>query len=341
VEADRFEPLRAFIEARLVPGPEGPTAGPSLRSAVRALLDLVSQLGVMRTRQVLEAVRDPEVEGALAPLALAILRIVEGQVDGVERYEVTDAASRFVRTCDPDNLLGALEALLRLESRVEPGRPWIAVVFGRLEAILADPTAVPFLESFEREAARGRPAVVGLMARVMSFLALEVDPVPRVETLLESAVYPLVSAALEAKIRALLEVLGEATTPRAGVYGPLRGAMQCGNRQPGARDVLLGFLFDLAVTAELGVRGVLEGAAAFSSSSELELALLADLLAAVRADVGARDELRSLLALVLEAEPAASVLPVLLELVEAGVLAELVDAAVQLLEGCSAAQGAP
>jgi hypothetical protein len=105
--------------------------------------------------------------------------------------------------------------------------------------------------------------------------------------------------------------------------------------------VLLGFLFDLAVTAELGVRGVLEGAAAFSSSSELELALLADLLAAVRADVGARDELRSLLALVLEAEPAASVLPVLLELVEAGVLAELVDAAVQLLEGCSAAQGAP
>lgn len=336
VEGDRFGPLRDVIEADLVDA-DPRTAPVTLRAATRALLDIIGQIGVTRARDLVTLARDDAIEGKLTFVVTSLLRVVDGRVDGKARYEVAGAAGRFIRTCDAGHLLGALEGLLRLRASDRPERPWVVALLAELEGLLADPTVGPLLASFSTEgAADGRPAVVALLGQVMIFLADEPVPVPRVRTLFQSAVYPLVDPPLEARLERLLDLLAQATAPEAGILDGLRAAMWCGNRQREPRDVLLGFAYDLAADEALGLQGILRAFSVLRDTTDLELELLADLLRTVRLDLDARDELLGLLVVLLEPEAARRAIPVLLDLTEEGIVAEILDAIGTLFEGCEA-----
>lgn len=330
--ADRFASFREVIEEELL-NADPREAPATLRGSVRAFLSLFAQLGVERAQVLLSLTRDDRVEAELSLILTALLRIIDGREDGRSRYEVAEATGRFLRTCASDPLLSALEALLRLRVEGDPNRAWLSALVIELDGLLADETVGPLLESFQSQdgEASGRPAVVGLLAQVMLFLAEEPDPVPRVRTLLESALYPLVELPLRSRIERLVDLLGEATQPDAGVLAGLQGALRCGNRQREARDVLLGFVYDLVVDDSLGVEGILRTASIVRETTLSELELLADLLGLLRRDESARDELIGLLVVLLEPNSARRVVPVLLDMAEQGVVAEMIDALALLI----------
>ncbi len=333
IEADRFAPIRQVVEKKLVPSDTNPLPDPSVRTIAAALLRLLSLVGVERAQRVADLVSDETLNQELVPLVHTSLRILDGQLDGKPKYEVADAAALFVRQCDPDNLLTSIEELLILQSPSQ-GEPWLFALLESALPLLEDPTLTPFLESFERNAESGKFAVVALMAEIMKFMAAEDFAISRVRTLLESAVYPFASRELETKIRGILVILEEATSEEAGAYGPLQRAMRCGHQHPASRDILLGFLFDLVVTPELGLDGLLEGASALGKQSKNDLDLLSDLVAAVRLDLSIRDDIRDFVALFLSTPEVESVIPVVIELIETEVMGELFSAIAQLLKGC-------
>lgn len=308
-------------------------ATPSAREVVGAVLELTARLGLEQTRETVRSLTEPALGARLEPAALALLETLDGRLDGRTRYPVTGAAARFVRTCDPDNLLGAVERLLRLE---RPDGPWLRALVAELRELLGLAEVQALLSRFELDEQVGRPAVVDLMGRVMLVLARDAAPVEGVRTLLESALHPVISAELQRRIAEVLRLLEEATDSRAAVLGPLQAAMRCGNRQAQARDVLLGFVYDLATVPELGVEGWVDGVGALEALSSPALARLADGIRALRSEPSSRDVLLEALATLLEPSSAERWVPVGVELIERGVVREGVEAVVRLLDDCEA-----
>jgi hypothetical protein len=336
VREDRFAPLRRIIEMRLLPSAENPTPDPSLRTLLGGIVSLISQLGLDRTALVLDLVAKGEVEEKLAPFLVTLLEFIDGRYDGVDHYEVADAGALFLRRCDPDFLLLAVEELLRFESPSHPGEPWMVALLGEIGELLKDPGLEPFLEGFERESQRGKPAVTSLLVQIMIFLSDQNFAIERVETLLESAVYPVVSADLRARIERMVYLLDEATRPQAGILEPLQGAVRCGLMHAEARDQLIGFGYDLIASREVGLDAVLMTTQDVVSiaSAKNQLGLLADLVKIIREDLRIRDDLRELIAVLLSRPDVELSIPVLIDLLDSGVLSELLEAFVKLLGGC-------
>lgn len=334
VAEGRYAPLREIVVEFLEPSPQNPQPDPSWRSVVDALLSLIRQLGLQDTAIVAEIAADPQLEDQLGPLVQVVLEFIDGRVDGVKRYEVADATGFFVDRCDTENLLATIEGALRLQSP-STGQPWVVALLEALQPLLDNPTLRPFLTSFEQGDASGRPAIVGVLRQVMAFLADDDFAISRVQTLLDSAVYPLADAQLERDVQRVVDLFAEATDPAAGILPPLQDAMQCGMRYPERRDVLLGFLYDLLVAPEVGLERVLEGAAVLELdvvTSQLDL--LAEALRVGREDERVRGTLRDVIVLLLRTPQAERVVPVLIGFFEEELLTELLAAVVQLLEGC-------
>lgn len=332
---ERFVPLKRIVERRLVPSEANPNPDPSLRTVLADLVRLVRQLGLDETAAVAHLVTQGEVEAKLTPLVVAVLEFIDGRVDGQDHYAVTEAAAHFVDVCDPDDLLGAIEDVLRFQSPSR-GQPWLVAVFDELEALLGEPMLRPFLNSFEQNQETGRPAIVALVRQIMSFVADDDFSIGRVQTLLDSAVDPLVDPAFEARIDRLVALLGEATDRQLGILPSLQGALRCGLRHPTQRDELIGFLYDLAASPSLGLERVLMGLEVVALQSiQSELGLLADLLHVARTDLTLRDDLRRLISLFLRRPEVAEATPVLIGLLQDGVVAELLHGVLTILEDCA------
>lgn len=324
---DRFEPLRRVLEKNYDDN--------GLRTLIGAVVRLVSGLGLDRTDLVLEAANKTEVEEKLAPLLVSMLEFMDGRTDNQSRYAAADAAAVFVRRCDPDYLMTAVEGVLRLQSPSH-GKPWLTALLDESRPLLADPTLQPFLDSFERNAETGKPAVVALVVQIMIFLADDNFAIERVETLLESAVYPLVSPELRVKIEALVAMLDEATRPEAQILIPIQGAVRCGLMHTAERDAVIGFLYDLVASPELGLESILETTSALvgDDGAKNELSLLADTVAIIRDDPKVSDDLRELLATLLSVPDVELTVPVLIELIREEVAGEMLQAVAKLLGGC-------
>ncbi|MEQ8272792.1 MAG: hypothetical protein RMA76_43860 [Deltaproteobacteria bacterium] len=334
VREDRFAPLREVLEARFLPSDANPQPDPSFRTIVDALLRLVKQLGLSDTAYVAHLAASEQVESQLGPLVVLALEFVDGRLDGQARYEALDAGAHFVRVCNPDHLLTAIEMLLRFESP-STGGPWIVALLDEVQLLLGDPMLDEFLTQFERNAEAGRPAIVNLIGQIMQFVADEDFAISRVETLLDSAVYPNVDASLETRIRRFVALLDEVTQPEANILVPLQGAMRCGNQHQAQRNAIIGFLYDLVFAERVGLETILEGADFLSSEAVVgELELLADVVFIVRTDLTLRDDLRELLVILLSTPDAEAIVPVLVELFEDEVVTELLEGVVTLLDGC-------
>ncbi len=324
---DRFEPLRAVIQKNF--------DDPALRTLLGAIVTLVSQLGLDRTELVVEIAKKGEIEANLAPLLVAALGLVDGRTDGTTRYAVPDAAALFIDRCDPDHLLTGVEGVLRFQSPSH-GKPWLTATLQEASPLLSDPALGPFLDSFEQNAERGKPAIVSIGVQIMVFLADENFSIERVQTLLESAVYPLVSPALKAKIEVLVAMLDEATRPEAGILVPIQGAVRCGLMHPEARDQLLGFVYDLIASEEVGLNMIIDSTVAITSETgaKNELDLVADVVAIVRDDPKLSRDIRGLLSTLLSEPDVELTLPVVIELLDREVLGEALEAVAKLLSGC-------
>lgn len=327
LEEDRFEPLRQVIVERF--------DDPALRTLLGAIVTMVSRLGLDRTELVIEIAKKGEIEENLAPLLVAALGLVDGRTDGTTRYEVPDAAALFIDRCDPDHLLTGVEGILRLTSPSH-GKPWLTATLEEASPLISDPALVPFLQSFEQNAERGKPAIIAIGVQIMVFLADDNFSIDRVETLLESAVYPLVSPALKAKIEVLVAMLDEATRPEAGILAPIQGAVRCGLMHPEARDQLLGFVFDLIASEKVGLDTIIESTIAITreTGAKNELDLVADVVAIVRDDPSLSRDIRGLLSTVLSQPDVELTLPVFIELLDREVLGEALEAVAKLLSGC-------
>lgn len=334
VREDRFAPLREVLETRFLPSEANPRPVPSFRDIVDALLRLITQLGLDETAYVAHLASTEQVETELGPLVVLALEFVDGRLDGTPRYEALDAGAHFVRVCDPDYLITALEMLLRFESP-SAGEPWIVALLDELRLLLADPTLDSFLQSFERNAEEGRPAIISLVRQIMVLVADEAFAISRVETLLESAVYPVVDDALEAQLRRFVVLLDEVTSEEANILVPLQGSLRCGLEHAPQRDALIGFLYDLVFSERVGLQTILDGADFLSSEAVVsELELLADVVYIVRTDLTLRDDLRELLAILISRPDAEKIVPVLIALIDEKVVTELLQGVVTLLDGC-------
>lgn len=332
---DRFLPLREVIQSRLLPNEEEPAPDPSLRALLGALVRLVTGLGLDRAQRVVELIEAGELETKLSPLLVTVLAHLDGRLDGRTHYEAADAAALFIRRCNPDHLLTAIIELLRFESPSHQ-KPWITAVLEELAPLLREPALQPFLTTFEQSAERGRPAIISLLVQIMIFVADDSFAIERVETLLESAVYPVVSVELRLRIERLVLLLEEATSRDAGILVPLQNAVRCGLMYPEQRDALLGFAYDLVASGEVGLVEVLDTTIGLVSAegARAQLGLLADVVQVVRDDLVIRDDLRELAAILLSTPEVEKSVPVLIELLESGVAAELFDAMARLLGGC-------
>jgi hypothetical protein len=332
---DRFRSLREVIERRLLPTAAEPNPDPSLRTVLAAIVRLVRQLGLDEAATAVHLGTQTEVETELAPLLAKMLSFIDGRIDGRDHYDVSEAAAHFVDVCDPDDLLSAIEAILRFQSPSR-GMPWIVAVLDEVKLILAEPGLRPFLGEFMQNSERGRPAVVGLIRQIMAFIADEDFEISRVETLLESVVDPLVDASLEARIDSIVALLGEATARDVGILSNLQGALRCGLRSPIERDVIIGFIYDLAFSPELGLDALLAGIDVIRVEAvQSELDLLADVVHVGRTDLTLRDDLRHLISLFLTKPDVEDATPVLIDLIESGVIAELLHGVLTILEGCT------
>lgn len=334
-EEERLAPLREVLLSRLATTPENPLPDPSLRVVLNALVRLVSQLGLDKTQDIATIAARAELQEELSPILVLLLEFLDGRIDGRDHYDAAEAGAHFVRVCNPDYLLTSIELLLRFQSP-SYGKPWIVAVLEALRPIVANPTLQPFLEGFERESEQGRPAIVSLLVQIMSFVADEGFSISRVRTLLDSAVYPAVDQDLEDQIEVLVLLLDEATTPEAGLFEPLQQAMRCGMQHQDERDALLGLVYDLLTSGAIDPSEIVDTGSDILQSDALvpELSLLADTVRIVRTDTVIRDDLRELLALLLTRPDVEKVVPVLIELVDEKVVAELLDGLVVLLSGC-------
>lgn len=334
-EEERLAPLKEVLLDRLAPGPDNPQPDPSLRVVLNALVRLVSQLGLDKTHDIATIAARAELEEELSPLVVLLLEFMDGRIDGRDHYDAAEASAYFVRVCNPDHLLTSIELLLRFQSP-SYGKPWLVAVLEALRPIVVNPTLQVFLEEFEREAEQGRPAIVSLLVQIMSFVADDGFAISRVETLMESAVYPIVDQELEDQIEVLVLLLDEATQPDAGLFRPLQQAMRCGMQHREERDALLGTAYDLLTSGAIELSEIVDAGSGILQSDALipELSLLADTVRVVRTDTTIRDDLRELLLVLLSRPDVQKVVPVFIDLLEEKVVAELLDGLVVLLSGC-------
>ena len=340
VSDGRLAPVKSVIEQRFLPSPSQPNPEPSLRSVAAAALRLVSALGLEQTAFLVQIAASDDIEEGLGPVVSRFLAFIDGRVDRRDHYDASDASAWFVARCDPDFLLTGIERLLRLESPSSSG-PWLVAVVEAFDDLAADPTIAPFLSSFDGMGGQGRPAVISLLVQIMTLTADPNFDIARIETLLDSAVYPLVDPPLEARIRKMMVLLSEATDPAAAVLIPLQGSLRCGLQHPDQRDVLLGTIYDLLLARSLGT-GPDEPGGLGDILDVLrrpvvadQLNLLADAVAVVRDDLDGRDDLRDAAVVLLSTPDVRALVPVSIELIDEGVAAELVAALADLLITCA------
>src|SRR5205823_4180552 len=128
-----------------LPTPDDPTPDPSLRVLIGDVVRLVRELGLDRTQLVVEFVHKGDFESQVGPLFSTILKFIDGQLDGKTHFESGDAAAVFLRTCDPDHLLLAIEELLRLKSPSHGNIPWLLALIEDAGPLISDPALRPFL----------------------------------------------------------------------------------------------------------------------------------------------------------------------------------------------------
>jgi hypothetical protein len=340
VRAQKLVPLERVLETRLAPTPDNPHPDPSLRVLVGDLVRLVRGLGLDRTELVVEFVRKGDFESQVGPLVSTILKFMDGRLDHETHFEAGDATALFLRRCDPDHLLTAVEGMLRLKSPSHGNIPWLVALMQDAAPLISDPQLLPFLDTFQRESERGRPAILSLLVQILVQLGDESFSIDRIETLLESAIYPTrLGDELRPKIEPLVRLLDEATRPEAGVFEPLHQAVQCGLAHPPERDEVLGFLYDLVASEDVELVTVIDAVSSVLEPdlAEAELDLFADVVKVVRTDLTIRDDLRETVAILLSTPNTAESVPVFIDLIDEGVLSELFEALAKLLSGCGRA----
>jgi len=340
VREDRVAPLRTFIQDHLLPSEENPRPDPSLRTLLDALVKVIVNLGLSETAETAKLVASSRSLGNLEPLILTALNFTTGELDGTPHWSAMDAGAHFVRRCNADHLLTAIKSLLLLQSTSEPDRLWLSVVLDGVFELIEDPFFEPFLETFEQNTETGRPAIISIFVQVMGFLAQDDFQISRVETLLESVVYPLVNEDLRKRLQRLVDLLGEATSEEAGIFLPLQRAVRCGMDHPPERNELIGFAYDLVVSEQVGLQEVLASVEGLVSEDDTEVLLnqLANLIDGIGEDVRARDDLLELVAMLLSTPDSALLFPTLIELIERDVVSEAFDAVAEVLGGCELEQ---
>lgn len=335
----KFSGLKTFVDKHLIYSADNPEPDVSLSTLLDALVKLVKGFGLDNTQTAAEIAAKSDALKELEPLVLTLLRFITGEVGGVPHYDAGDAAAHFIRVCEPDHLLTAIQELLTFRSPSHDNELWLNVVAGEIFVLIEDPFFEPFLETFEQNSETGKPAIISLLAQVMGFIRQDNFHISRVETLLESVVYPLVNEDLRNKIITLVDLLGEATDEQAGIFKPLQRAVTCGMEHPPQRDNLLGFAYDFLVSDAVGLRQLLDQVEGLTSveDAELLLGVAADIIASIRADRETRDDLLDLLAIMLERPDVELVVPTMIDLIEDGVIFELLDAVARLLDGCGRA----
>jgi hypothetical protein len=343
VKEDRFAPLRTLIEDRFLPTADNPNPDPSLRTMVEAAVRLVSDIGLSRTQLVVLLLEKGSVESQIGPLISTVLKFLDGRLDATQHYDAGDSAAVFLRTCNPDHLLTAAEGVVRLQSPSHDGERWLLAVLRELQPLVDDSELLPFLTTFEENSSKGKPAIISILTQIMILVADPAFTIDRVQTFLESAVYPSVSEEFAQKIKTLTVLLQEATAEEAGVLSPLQDALRCGLAHPKDKDALLGLIYDLLATPAVGFDRVV---AAVNSAiqpdvAEAELDLVADTLHAMRTDLTIRDDLREIVAILLSQPNVQLTVPVAIELVDRGVVSEIMSAIAKLLSGCGRTETTP
>jgi len=339
IKEGRFESLKQFVQRHLVATEENPQPDVSTRTLISVGIKIIKSLGLDKTISLTQLAANSEAIEEQKPLIMAALNFTNGKVDGQTHYEIGDAAAHFIRVCDPDNLLLAVELLTTFESPSQPGRLWLDVMIKETVALIENPTFDPFITSFQNDTESGRPAIISLIAQLMGFVRQPDFEISRVETLLESAVYPLVMNDLRADIEGLVALLAEVAAPEAGILVGLQGALDCGMRHPPQRDVIIGFLYDVIVSEEIGLRAALISVSKLVSieDSDFLLGIIADLIHSIREDKTTRDELLEFLALALQQPDIGLILPTISELIESGVISEFMNALQTILGECTGA----
>ena len=178
--------------------------------------------------------------------------------------------------------------------------------------------------------------MVSLINQILGFITNDDFRVERVRTLLESAVYPLVSEALRLKIEALVVRMEQATDPDAKILVPLQKALSCLNGQPKARADLTGVLYDLITVDEVQLDTILmslDGVVSEADSAQL-LDYVADGAKVMREDPLVSKQILGAAEILLERPAIEEIAPMLLDMIEKHVGDEAVTAIGRLLEGC-------
>ena len=337
IDDGRFDSLRSFVQRHLVTTEENPQPDVSTRTLVSVMLKLINSFGLDKTISLTDLASSSEILGEQKPLIMAALDFITGDLDGVSRYEVGDAGAHFIRVCDPDDLLLAAELLTAFESPSRPGEMWIDLMLKEIAIVVQNPTLDSFLEMFEKDSESGKPAIVAVIAQIMGLVRQPDFTISRVETVLESVVYPILSDDLRPNIDRMMGLLEEATNPEAGILIPLQGSIDCGMRHPTERDVIIGFLYDLLLAQDIGARMALVSVADLVSveDSKFLLGIVSDLIASIREDRVTRDDLLEFFALILQQPDITLLLPTISELIVEGVLTELMEAIQSILGECN------
>jgi hypothetical protein len=336
LNAGHFARLKAVIDRRLVPAAGSPAPELSIRTLLDAIVRLLQTIGLTQTANTASLLAKERALHDAKPLFLTALRFTAGQIDGQDRYDATTATGTLLLSCDSDALLGVTQSVLKLESP-SAQKLWLAALSDALVPLLDDPTLKPFLDDFMQNTTKGRPAVIEFMGQIVGLLTNPDFSISQVETALESAVYPSVSDALKAKIETLVTVLGEATAPEAGIRAPLLSVARCMQAHSDQRDLLLGFLYDLVTNPAVGLNNVLASARMLVTDEEAANVQndLADFVGVLRADSASSGSILALLATFISKPDVADALPVTIDLIQAGVLGELLHAVLTLLQnGC-------
>jgi|GEM_PF-2232669 len=337
IEQGKFEPLKAFIQRHLLISEENPQPDISTRTLFSGILKITRSLGLEKTVDLTDLVTNSEILGEQLPLFTAAIDFITGKTDGKSRYETGDAAAHFIRVCDPDHLLLAIELLTSFESPSRPGEMWIDVMIKEIAVVVDNQKLDEFLDAFEQDAEKGRPAVINVIAQLMGLIRQSSFSISQVETLLESAVYPILSDELRPNIERMVTLLEEVTAPDAGILVPLQRSIECGMQSPVERDVIIGFLYDLLFSQDIGARDALISVAELVSveDSKFLLGIVSDLIGSIRSDRLARDELLELFALMLQQPDVNALLPIVSELISEDIFTELLVAIQSILGDCN------
>ncbi len=336
-----LEDLRTIITEHSAAGPMGRAPDLAIRNVLGAAIRIVTRLGISATREAaLTLGKGPLAEWASSALVDG-LRFTSGSLDGRARYAATESVAFYLRRCDAEPILELAERVLRLTRPSAEGgeERWLAAFLGASGRLLAHPMLEPFLSDFEASGERGRAAIVGLLNQVAGFLADEDFDLQRVRALFESSVYTLVDPSLAAEFDGLLALLEEAVRLDPALQQALRGVAQCSLIDEGARREFLGYVYDFSTYPGLSLETLLaEGSTLVADPSQAPfLDHLAGLSAAISIEREARQDIFVLVAVLMERPEVERALPLLIQLFERDLVAELLYAVTTLLAGCEAA----